>query len=120
MWKRSTWNRTGPDTQGYPDLTGSCWVRCLWSQFRGAASTRTPELGQTEVGAPLSLAGRYERLYIRPVFDWCNPFVTGSLLFVAPVQLPGRSGQLQDCAVFIAGFGFVALCSGLCCSGFFL
>ena len=26
-----------------------------------------------------------ERLFIRPVFDWCNPFVTGSLLFVAPV-----------------------------------
>ena len=41
---------TGPDTQGYPDLPGSCQVRCLRSRFGGAASTRTPERDQTEVG----------------------------------------------------------------------
>ena len=64
-------------------------------------------------------SGEDERLYIRPVFDWCNPFVTGSLLFVAPVRSQAAAGSGR--VVFIAGFGGgVALCSRLCCSGYFL
>ena len=39
-----------------------------------------------------------ERLYIRNVFYWCNPFVTGSLLFVAPVR---RQAAVSSCGVVL-------------------
>ena len=35
-----------------------------------------------------------ERLYIRSAFDWCGPFVTGSLLLVAPVR---RQASASSC-----------------------
>ena len=61
------------------DLPGCCWVRRLRSRFRGAASTRTPELGQTEVGSyqgPASTAGGFRR---RPVHIRNNqPDVSGT------------------------------------------
>ena len=51
---------------------------------------------------PISVLGNtvvssqgYERLYIRPVFDWCNAFVTGSLLFVAPVRRQAAAGSCR-------------------------
>ena len=39
-----------------------------------------------------------ERLYIRPVFDWCGPVVTGSLLFIAPVR---RQAAASSCGVVL-------------------
>ena len=38
-----------------------------------------------------------ERLFIRPVFDWCSPFVTGSLL-VSPVR---RQAAASSCGVVL-------------------
>ena len=48
-----------------------------------------------------------ERLYIWSVFDWCGPFVTVSLLFVAPVR---RQASASSCGVVlgspqVSGFG---------------
>ena len=39
-----------------------------------------------------------ERLYIRRVFDWCNLFVTGSLLLVTPVR---RQAAASSCGVVL-------------------
>ena len=39
-----------------------------------------------------------ERLYIRSVFDWCGQFVTGSLLFVAPVC---RQASASSCGIVL-------------------
>ena len=39
-----------------------------------------------------------ERLYIRPVFDRCNPFVTGSLLFAASLR---HQAKASSCAVML-------------------
>ena len=55
---------------------------------------------------PISVLGRTvvseedEELYIRPIFDWCSPFVTGSLVFVAPVrrQVAAGSGRVVLCS----------------------
>ena len=39
-----------------------------------------------------------ERLYIRPVFEWCNQFATGSLLVVAPLC---RQATTSRCGVVL-------------------
>ena len=51
---------------------------------------------------PISILGHtvvssrgYERLYIGPVFDWCNPFMTGPLPFVAPVRRQAAAGNYR-------------------------
>ena len=47
----------------------------------------------TVLGHTVVSSGEDQRLYIWPVFDWCNPFVTGSLFFVAPVRRQAAAGS---------------------------
>ena len=61
-------------------------------------------LGHTVVSG-----GEDERLHIRHVFDWCYPFVTGSLFFVAPVHRQATAGR-----------GRVVLCSSQVSAGVLL
>ena len=57
------------------------------------AGLDAPPIGHTVVSSR-----GYERLYIKPVFDRCNPIVTGSLLFVAPVR---RQAAASSCRVVL-------------------
>ena len=64
-----------------------CWllIALQWAELDAPSIS---VLGHTVVSG-----GEDERLYFRPVFDWCYPFVTGSLFFVAPVRRQAAAGS---------------------------